>query len=145
MKTLLKAAGAVVAAIIVTVGLSYGTDYILQSLGLMESQGLPLDGSEALIIGVILYRTVYVAAGSYVLARLAPKHPMRFVLTFAVLGTLGSIGAALNPESQSLAPAWYNWSLALLGLPAAWLGGKLYESNIQRRQIHESGTPVSQS
>ena len=94
MKTILKAFGAVLASTIVIVGLSYGTDYILQTLGLMESKGLPLQGSEMLVIGVIIYRTIYVAVGSYVLARLAPKYPMRFVLTFAVLGTLGSIGAA---------------------------------------------------
>lgn len=145
MRTIFKAVGAVLASIIVTVVLSYGTDYILQSLGLMESKGLPLYGGEALIISVIIYRTLYVVAGSYVLAQLAPSHPMRYVLTLAVIGTLGSIGAALNPESQSLAPAWYNWSLAILGLPASWLGGKLRELNIKRHQIPESGTPVSQS
>ncbi len=141
MKTILKAFGAVLASTIVTVGLSYGTDYILQSLGLMESKGLPLYGGEMLVISVIVYRTIYVAVGSYVLARLAPKYPMRFVLTFAVLGTLGSIGAALNPESQNLAPSWYNWSLAVLGLPAAWLGGRLFELSVERRQIHEASTP----
>lgn len=140
MKTILKSLGAVLASMIVTVGLSYGTDYVLQSLGLMESKGLPLQGSEMLVVSIIIYRTIYVALGSYVLARLAPKYPMRFVLTFAVLGTLGSIGAALNPESQTLAPSWYNWSLAVLGLPAAWLGGKLYELNTERRQIQDDST-----
>lgn len=106
MRTIFRAVGAVLAAILVIVVLSYGTDYILQSLGLMERRGLPLYGGEALVIGVILYRTLYVAAGSYVLAQLAPGHPMRYVMTLAVIGTLGSIGAALTPESQSLAPAW---------------------------------------
>lgn len=144
MRTIFRAVGAVLAAILVIVVLSYGTDYILQSLGLMERRGLPLYGGEALVIGVILYRTLYVAAGSYVLAQLAPGHSMRYVMTLAVIGTLGSIGAALTPESQSLAPAWYNWSLAILGLPASWLGGRLGE-NLKRHQLHESGTPVTQA
>ncbi len=145
MKTILKAVVAILAAIIVTVGLSYGTDFILQALGLMESEGLPLQGSEGLIIGIIFYRTLYVAVGSYVLAWLAPKYPMRFVLSFAFIGTLGSIGAALNPAMQNLAPSWYNWSLAVLGLPAAWLGGKIYEIKDRKHQVSESANSVHQS
>lgn len=133
MKTILRSIGAVLAAIIVTVVLSYGTDYVLQSLGLIESKGLPLHGHEALIIGIIAYRTIYVAVGSYVLARLAPKYPMRFVVAFAVLGTLLSIGAAFNPDSKDLAPAWYGWSLVVLGLPAALAGGKLYMMQHKKR------------
>ncbi len=143
MKKILKSIGAVIAGFIAVFILSYGTDAVLGILGILPSGPLPLSGSEFLILSVLIYRNIYNVIGCYLTARLAPSHPMRHALILGVLGFLGSLSGAL--AGQRLAPAWYSWMLVVLSLPCAWLGGKLYELTIERRQIAESGTPVSQS
>ena len=142
-KNILKSIGAVSAGFIAVFILSYGTDAIFGLMGILPSGALPLKGSELLVLTVLTYRNVYNVIGCSLTARLAPSHPMRHALILGVLGFLGSVGGALG--GQGLAPAWYSWMLVVLSLPCAWLGGKLYELDIKRHTIHESGTPVSQS
>lgn len=142
-KNILQSMGAVIAGFVAVFILSYGTDAILGSMGILPAGPLPLTGSDSLVLTVLLYRTVYNVIGCYLTARLAPDHPMRHALILGVLGLLGSFGGAL--AGQGLAPAWYSWMLVMLSLPCAWLEGRLYELSIKRRQIPESGTPVSPS
>lgn len=120
MKTF-KSIGAVLAGIIAVFALSTITDVILEQTGLLK---LPF-GTNPLwfIIGVVVYRTIYVVAGSYITATLAPDKPMKHSIIYGaigfVLGTLGTIVMWHEP------PHWYPISLVVLGVPGAWLGGKL--------------------
>jgi hypothetical protein len=42
-----------------------------------------------------------------------------------IIGTvLSAVGAILGAD---LGPVWYAWTLAVIAIPIAWLGGKLYE------------------
>ena len=117
----LKSIGAVLLALVVVGVLSHATDFILESTGLMK---LPFaDNPLWLMLLVTLYRTVYVVIGGYVVAAFAPSKPMKHVFIYAsigfVLGTAGAVAMWHEP------PHWYPVALILLGVPAAWLGGKL--------------------
>ena len=119
--TTLKSILAVFAGIVTVFLLSHVTDYILEKSGFML---LPFDSNPMWVkLFVTFYRTMYVVAGSYVAATLAPNKPMKHSFIYGaigcVLGTLGAIAMWNEP------PHWYPIALVLLGIPAAWLGGKL--------------------
>ncbi len=81
-------------------------------------------GSELLIITILAYRNTYNVVGGYIMARLAPNHPMGHALTGGALGFVLSIVGAI--VARDLGPAWYAWTIVVLALPTAWLGGKLF-------------------
>ena len=122
-KNIFKSIGAGVAGIVVGAGLSLGTDFILESVGVLPHGNLYV--STWLIWGVLFYRSVYNMLGFYIVARFAPNHPMRHALVLGVIGTLVSVIGAVATANMNLGPAWYAWTLAAITMPAAWLGGKL--------------------
>ena len=122
-KKLFKSIGAILAGFVSVFALSYGTDAVLVAAGLMPEGALPIYGSELLILSILVYRSLYNVAGSYLVARLAPDQPMRHVLILGALGLLGSIAGAIF--ARDLAPAWYSWGLVALTPPCVWIGGKL--------------------
>lgn len=119
MKTL-KSIGAVMAGLVAIFLLSHLTDVVLEKTGSMK---IPFaDNPLWLIIGVTLYRTVYVLAGGYITAALAPAKPMLHAIILASIGfVLGVLGAVAMWQP----PYWYPIALIVLGWPAAWLGGWL--------------------
>jgi hypothetical protein len=127
-----RSVAAVVAGGVASVVLSYGMDAVLRSAGAMDDV-LPSTGSTVLVAGVLAYRTVFNAAGCWLAARLAPASPMRHALTLGFIGCLASVAGAAG--GAEVGPGWYSWGLALLALPAAWIGG----------QVHEHLTPTQQA
>jgi hypothetical protein len=116
---------AVVAGIATGVILSIITDILLESTGAMIRQ--PFDNNPSWLIAiVVIYRTVYNIAGSYITAKLAPNNPMKHVMIIGIIGviagTIGTIGTIVMWDTP---PHWYPITLVILTLPAAWLGGKL--------------------
>lgn len=122
---ILKSVLAGIAGIVVGAGLSFGTDFVLKSFGVLPEGNLNV--SALLVWIVILYRSVYNVLGFYIVARLAPHHGMTHALVLGALGALASIAGAVATANMNLGPAWYGWALAVLTMPAAWLGGKLFE------------------
>lgn len=121
MKNTLKSTGAILAGIIAVFALSHVTDLLLEKNRLMN---LPFDSNPLwLKVFVTFYRNLYVVVSSYITASLAPHKPMKHALIFGgiglVLGILGAIAMWHEP------PHWYPVALILLGMPCAWLGGKL--------------------
>ncbi len=56
---------------------------------------------------------------------LAPQNPMKHAIILGIIGTvLSAVGAVVAAD---LGPVWYAWTLAVIAIPIAWLGGKLYE------------------
>ena len=124
-KNIFKSIGAFVAGLVVIIVLSYGTDAVLESAGLLPRGPLPMYGSELLIAAILFYRLVYSVIGCYVAARLAPNHPMGHAMALGIFGFIGSFAGAI--AGRDLGPAWYLWGLVVFALPCAWLGGRLFE------------------
>ncbi len=124
-KNIFKSVGAFVAGLVVIFVLSYGTDAVLEAIGILSGRSLPMYGSVLLIIAILAYRLIYSMIGCYVAARLAPNYPMRHALALGIFGFVGSVAGAI--AGRNLAPAWYSWTLVVLALPCAWIGGRIYE------------------
>ena len=123
--SILRSIWAGVAGFIVGAALSFGTDYVLESAGILPHGNLYV--SSLIIFFVLFYRCTYNAAGCYIVARLAPHHPMRHALVLGVIGTVLSIVGAVVTWNMDIGPHWYALTLAALSLPSAWLGGRIYE------------------
>ncbi len=125
-KTLIKSIGAVLAGLVFIIITHTATDTILEGAGVLPKGNLFV--GTGLILIVLGYRAVFSFIGCYLTAKLAPRHPMKHALVLGLIGlVLSSIGAIVAAD---LGPAWYAWTLAVIALPIAWLGGKLYEQRM---------------
>jgi hypothetical protein len=79
------------------------------------------------------YVFVYAVFGCWLTARLAPNRPMRHAIV------LGLLGLAFNLVGTTLmwaqAPAWYHLVALVLVMPAAWLGGRIRERQLDGSTI----------
>jgi hypothetical protein len=122
--TIFKSIGAVVAGLIFIVVTHSATDAALEAAGVLPKGNLYV--GTGLILFVILYRAVFSVLGCYLTARLAPHNPMRHALTLGGIGVIFSSLGAIATADMNLGPAWYAWSLVVIALPMAWLGGRLF-------------------
>ncbi len=113
---ILRSIGAVLFGMIVVTALSYGTDYLFGTQHLQYATTI-------VILGVILYRFIYDIVGCYLVARLAPNHPMGHAWFVGILGFVLGIVATIATMNANIGPAWYGFAVAIVSLPAAWLGG----------------------
>ena len=107
-----------------------GTDAILEAIGVLPKDNLFVP--TGLILIVIGYRAVFSLAGCYLTAKLAPQNPMKHSLILGTIGVVLSTVGAIATANMNLGPAWYAWSLVVISLPIAWLGGKLHELRSRR-------------
>src|SRR5918995_995428 len=125
-KNTFRSIGAVLAGLVAIVVLSNGTDTILESIGVFPPIAVQREqGFDTvwMVVLAIIYRSIYMVAGRYVTAALAPNRPMRHAIALGVVGiALGILGAT---ATWGMTPAWFSISLVILGLPCVWLGGKL--------------------
>jgi hypothetical protein len=119
-----RSAGAIVLGLLAVVVLSLGTDQLFHVLRVYPPWGQPMHDPwlNLLALG---YRSVYTVLGGYLVARLAPRHPMRHVRVFAIIGLLLGIAGLFAALSAGLGPLWYPIALALTGPLLALLGGRL--------------------
>lgn len=122
-----RSALALIAGLLIGVILSLGTDQVLHTLGVYPPWGQTM--SDGLFMVATAYRIVYTIIGSYIAARLAPYRPMWHAMVLGVVGLVVSIAgaAATWNHEPSLGPHWYAVAIALISIPCAWLGGRLYE------------------
>jgi hypothetical protein len=124
-RKIVQSAGALIAGFIVNVALSLGMDVALRAAAILPALGVPMTDAQSLLATV--YRTLIAILGSYVVARLAPHHPLEHALVGGAIGmVLAAIGAAAT-WNQGLGPHWYPLALVVLALPTAWAGGKIRE------------------
>ena len=120
--TFWKSVWAVLAGLLVIFILSIAFDTILKLMGILPWDHIFV--STGLILFVIFYRAVFSLAGCYLTAKLAPQNPMRHALILGVIGAI--IGVAGAVTFAEMGPAWYAWTLVVIAIPVAWLGGKIY-------------------
>jgi MFS family permease len=97
-------------------------DIILQKTGIMKTE--PFDENPVWLIAIIVaYRTIFNTLGCYLTARLAPRKPMKHAIILGIIVFVLTIVGMI--VMWHLPPHWYPISLAVLTLPAAWLGGKM--------------------
>ena len=109
---------------------------VLRATGIFPALGQPMAGR--LFVLATAYRALYGVAGSYITARLAPNRPMLHALVLGVLGLAVSIvGVVVTwDKGPEFGPKWYPLSLAALGMPQSWLGGKLREMQVRPIGTH---------
>ncbi len=136
MRSVLKSIWAIIAGILVGALLSHITDFALEAAGVLPKTNLYV--AAWLVWIVIIYRSIFNALGFFITAKLAPHHPAKHVLVLAIIGTLGSVGAAIGTANLNLGPQWYPWALAVLVPFMAWAGWKFYESHSKQKSSSTS-------
>lgn len=112
----------ILAGFLTTAVLSTATDHVLHTTGVYAPYGQPLAGN-GLALLALFYRGLYAVLGAYLTAVLAKEQARQAVFTLGGIGAgLWLIGAIVMWD---YAPAWYNISGVVLGLPFALIGGRL--------------------
>ena len=121
---ILPGIGAILAGMVFIVATHTATDFVLESLGIFTP---PNEGFHTtwMVVTATIYRSIYVIAGGYITAALAPKPPMRYVLILGMIGIVMSTLGAIATIPLRISPAWYPIALVVLALPCVWLGGRL--------------------
>ncbi|HEU5400467.1 MAG TPA: hypothetical protein VFU86_03870 [Terriglobales bacterium] len=122
---------AVLAGIVIGIVLSTGTDFGLHAVGLAPS--LKDRWPNQLLAMAATYRAIYGIFAAYVIARLAPNHPMAHSLLTAGLGMVVSTAGAIAAWNTTYGEHWYTVTLPLTALPTAWIGAKLWLMQLQAR------------
>ena len=130
MSNILRSIGAVLAGFIFIVVTHTATDAVLEGIGVLPKGNLFV--GTGLVLIVIGYRAVFSLIGCYITALLAPHSPMKHALALGVVGLVLSTVGAIVTANMNLGPSWYAWTLVVISLPIAWLGGKLYELRSRR-------------
>lgn len=123
---ILRSIGAVFAGLLAVVIVSEGIDYLLRGAGVFPPFEAGVVGmTDAMFAGAFAYRALAGVFGGFVAAALAPNKPLLHAIV------LGCIGLALSTAGAiamwGVGPAWYPIALAVVALPAAWLGGQLQQ------------------
>jgi len=124
-KNILLSIGAVIAGAAISILLEVGTDALMHATGIFpKGEG---SMSDSLFGLATAYRTIFGVLGAYITARLAPNRPMMHALILGALGTVAAAAGAIAmwDKMPVIGPKWYALVLIVLGLPTAWLGGKL--------------------
>lgn len=119
-----RSIGAIAAGAAVAIVLSVATDIGMQLAGLLPALGEP--PTDRMLLLATAYRTLYGVIAGYVVARLAPHHPMRHALIGGAAGLVVSVIGAAATWNRGLGPRWYPLALIALAIPQAWAGAKLH-------------------
>lgn len=117
---------AVVAGLIVVVGLALIGDVISQKTGLYPMDGsVATNGAFAIFLA---YRLVFTVLGGYVTARLAPQNPVKHAVILGAIGTAGALAGVIAMAVKNMpGPVWYPWALVITAIPCTWLGAKIHQ------------------
>ncbi len=119
---LLRSTNAILAGFIAVFVLSLGTDQVFHELNVYPAWGQPMTGTGLLLLA-LSYRIVYGIGGGYLVAKLAPRNPIRHALIMGGIGFVLTVAGGI--AMWDLGAHWYPIALALSSIPCAWYGAKL--------------------
>jgi hypothetical protein len=119
-----RSAGAVLAGLVAVVVISEGIDFVLRSVGAFPAFDQVAAFTTGMFVAALVYRTAAGVVGGYIAAMLAPVSPLAHAVVLGVIGLALSTAGAI--AMWGVGPAWYPITLAVLALPSAWLGGRIY-------------------
>jgi len=108
---------------------SLATDQLMHVLDIYPPWGEPMLDTGLLSLA-LSYRIVYGIAGGYIVARLAPRNPMRHALVMGGIGLVLSVAGGI--AMWDMGAHWYAVAVALTALPCAWFGGWLFINRAKR-------------
>jgi hypothetical protein len=126
VKRLLHSTAAVLAGMFANMVLTFVVTaaVVLGFPSLVEGATASAPPSNGYIAFNLLYSVVFVGAGGWVAARLAPAPKMRTAFVYAMV-VLGLATIYFVEVRGGVQPDWYLGALVVLVLPAALLGGRL--------------------
>jgi hypothetical protein len=127
-----RSVGAVVAGVLVIIGVTTVVDSVLHLAGVFPPMDQPIDDSLALL--ATAYRTVISVGGAWLTGRLAPDKPLKHALILGCVGTVLGLAGAAATWNLGLGPRWYPVALAVLAIPQCWAGGRIYELQTSKRR-----------
>jgi hypothetical protein len=122
---------AVVAGVLVIIGVTTLFDIALHAIGIFPPMGQPLN--DALSALATAYRIIISIGGAWLTARLAPSKPMKHAMFLGTVGVVLGLGGVVATWNLGLAPRWYPIALVVLAIPQCWAGGKIYEMQAGKR------------
>lgn len=117
-----RSVAAILAGFIAVFVLSLATDQLFHALDIYPPWDQPMNDTGLLLLA-LAYRVVYGIAGGYIVARLAPRNPMRHSMVMGSIGLVLSIAGGI--AMWDMGAHWYPVALALSAIPCAWAGAKL--------------------
>jgi hypothetical protein len=115
---------AIIAAFVANAVFSLATDQLFHVLGVFPAWGQPMfdPGLNAFALS---YRIVYGVVAGIIVARLAPRAPMRHAMILGLIGSaFATLGAVVSITQYDLGPDWYPIALAASAYPTIWLGAR---------------------
>jgi hypothetical protein len=118
----------VVAGIVVGVALTLGVDALLQHVGIIPQLGGRLSDRAAML--AVAYRVIFSVLAAYITARLAPYRPMLHAMIGGWLGFFVALVGTVVTWNRDLGPHWYAIAVALIAVPSAWIGARIWGRQI---------------
>jgi hypothetical protein len=121
----------VVAGLVFIIVVTTLVDIVLHVAHVFPPINEPINDSLALL--ATSYRIVIGVAGAWLTARLAPDKPLKHALTLGSVGVVLGLVGVVATWNKGLGPEWYPIALVVLAVPQCWVGGRIYEVQLQRR------------
>ena len=120
-----KSVLAVIAGVVVIIGVTTLVDIALHVAGVFPPMDQPI--TDALALLATSYRIVISVGGAWLTARLAPERPMKHAMILGAVGTVLGLVGVVATWNMGLGPRWYPILLAVLAVPQCWVGGRIFE------------------
>ncbi len=125
----------VIAGLATSFILSTVTHEVLHLLGIFPKPFKPMFDKQLLLIS-LLYHSIFATTGAFVTAMVAKEKANKAVFILgskeAIMWLIGTILLWHH------APPWFNIAKATLGIPLAWIGGRLYRVYKNKRKALEA-------